>query len=62
LDARKAFGRPIVTEMAPAQTFYMAEDYHQEYFAHNGRQPYCQLVVAPKVAKFRKEFASRVKK
>ena len=62
LTAGKAFGRPIVTEVVPAQTFYIAEDYHQEYFALNGAQPYCQLVVAPKVAKFRKQFADRIKK
>ena len=62
LTAGKVFGKPIVTEVVPAQTFYMAEDYHQEYFALNGAQPYCQLVVAPKVAKFRKQFAGRVKK
>jgi len=62
LTAGKVFGKPIVTEVAPAQTFYVAEDYHQEYFAHNGAQPYCQFIVAPKVAKFRKQFASRVKK
>jgi len=51
-----------VTEVAPAQTFYVAEAYHQEYFANNGYQPYCQMVVAPKVAKFRKKFAAKVKK
>ena len=62
LTAKKAFSDPIVTEVAPAQTFYVAEEYHQEYFANNGYQPYCQYVVAPKVAKFRKKFAQRVKK
>jgi len=51
----------IVTEVADAAPFYSAENYHQEYFERNGRQPYCQLVVAPKVAKFRKEFADRLK-
>jgi len=45
----------------PAPTFYVAEDYHQEYFANNDSQPYCQAVVAPKVAKFRKKFADRLK-
>jgi peptide-methionine (S)-S-oxide reductase len=58
---QKAFGAPIVTEVAPAQTFYAAEDYHQEYFANNSAQPYCQYVVAPKMAKFRKKFANRLK-
>ena len=62
LTAEKAFGEPIVTEVALAQTFYVAEDYHQEYFANNTNQPYCQFVVAPKVAKFRKQFAAKVKK
>ena len=62
LTAGKVFHDPIVTEVAPAQTFYVAEDYHQEYFANNGYQPYCRMVVAPKVAKFRKHFAAKVKK
>ncbi|HYC47546.1 MAG TPA: peptide-methionine (S)-S-oxide reductase MsrA [Burkholderiales bacterium] len=53
---------PIVTEVTPATTFYPAEDYHQEYFARNPYQPYCQAVVAPKVAKFRKHFLERLKK
>jgi peptide-methionine (S)-S-oxide reductase len=61
LTAEKAFGAAIVTEVAPAQTFYVAEDYHQEYFVNNSAQPYCQFVVAPKVAKFRKKFANRMK-
>jgi peptide-methionine (S)-S-oxide reductase len=61
LTAEKAFNDPIVTEVAPAQTFYVAEGYHQDYFANNGYQPYCQFVVAPKVAKFRKKFAAKVK-
>jgi len=61
LTAKKAFGAPIVTEIAPAQTFYAAEDYHQEYFVNNSAQPYCQYVVAPKLAKFRKKFANRMK-
>jgi peptide-methionine (S)-S-oxide reductase len=61
LTAEKAFPDAIVTEVAPAQTFYVAEDYHQEYYANNQYQPYCQFVVAPKVAKFRKKFAARVK-
>jgi len=51
----------IVTEIADAAPFYPAESYHQEYFERNGRQPYCQFVVAPKVAKFRQQFADRLK-
>jgi peptide-methionine (S)-S-oxide reductase len=61
LTANKAYSAPIVTEVVAAQTFYVAEDYHQEYFENNGAQPYCQFVVAPKVAKFRKKFADRLK-
>ena len=53
---------PIVTEVVPLETFYPAEDYHQDYFAHNPRQRYCQIVIAPKVAKFRKEYLARLKR
>jgi peptide-methionine (S)-S-oxide reductase len=53
---------PIVTELAGAEPFHPAEGYHQEYFERNGRQPYCQAVVAPKVAKFRKLFVDRLKR
>jgi peptide-methionine (S)-S-oxide reductase len=56
-----AFGRPIVTEVVPADTWYEAEAYHQEYFARNPGQGYCSFVVAPKVAKFKKTFAEKVK-
>lgn len=62
LTDTRAYSRPIVTEIAPAPHFYVAEPYHQEYFEHNPRQPYCQYVVAPKVAKFREKFSARVKK
>lgn len=62
LTAAKLWRNPIVTEVAGPATFYEAEDYHQEYFARNPRQPYCQAVVAPKVAKFRKQFLDRLKK
>jgi peptide-methionine (S)-S-oxide reductase len=53
---------PIVTEVTPFDKFYVAEDYHQEYFAHNSFQPYCRIVIAPKVSKFRKQFVDRLKK
>ncbi len=62
LDAAKLWNGPIVTELTPATTFYMAEAYHQEYFARNSYQPYCQAVVAPKVQKFRKHFLEKLKK
>ena len=52
---------PIVTEVAPLEKFWPAEDYHQEYFANNPNQPYCQAVVSPKVRKFRAKFADRLK-
>jgi peptide-methionine (S)-S-oxide reductase len=56
------YDNPIVTEVTKFDKFYPAEDYHQEYFANNPTQPYCAAVVAPKVAKFRKQFVSRLKK
>jgi peptide-methionine (S)-S-oxide reductase len=52
---------PIVTEVEPLDVFYVAEDYHQNYFQKNPYQPYCQVVVAPKVAKFRKRFRNKRK-
>jgi peptide-methionine (S)-S-oxide reductase len=61
LNAEHRFDSPIVTEVTPASKFYVAEDYHQEYFAHNASQPYCQFVVAPKVAKFRKYYMQKLK-
>jgi len=61
LDAGKLWPAPIVTEVAGNAPFYSAENYHQDYFEQNARQPYCMLVVAPKVAKFRKAFAERLK-
>jgi peptide-methionine (S)-S-oxide reductase len=51
---------PIVTELSPAETYYKAEDYHQNYFRENPLQGYCAFVVAPKVAKFRQTFASKL--
>jgi peptide-methionine (S)-S-oxide reductase len=62
LDAAKVWHSPIVTEVAPLDVFYPAENYHQEYFARNPYQPYCQVVVAPKVSKFRKQYIERLKK
>lgn len=61
LNARKLWDNPIVTEVTALDTFYAAEDYHQEYFARNPYQGYCQAVVAPKVAKFRKLYIERLK-
>ena len=62
LNGQKIWGRPIVTELTAFDKFYVAEDYHQEYYANNPNQPYCQAVVAPKVAKFRKHFLEMLKK
>ncbi len=61
LTKQQVYEQPIVTEVVPAGQLYMAEDYHQEYFARNSSQPYCVYVVNPKVAKFRKEFAGKLK-
>ena len=61
LNAAQIWDAPIVTEVAPLQAFYGAEDYHQKYFQDHPAQPYCQAVIAPKVAKFRKQFAGRLK-
>ena len=61
LNAARLWSLPIVTEIQPFTKFYPAEDYHQEYFANNAQQPYCQIVIAPKVAKFRKQFLEQLK-
>jgi peptide-methionine (S)-S-oxide reductase len=62
LTAEKLWDHPIVTEVTKLDKFYVAEDYHQEYYANNPFQPYCMAVVAPKVTKFRKHFVERLKK
>ncbi len=61
LSEGKLYEAPIVTQVVPATQWYEAEAYHQEYFARNPLQGYCQFVVGPKIAKFRKQFASRLK-
>jgi peptide-methionine (S)-S-oxide reductase len=61
LGASGAFREPIVTAVSDAGEFYEAEPYHDDYFAKNPYAGYCQMVVGPKVAKFRKQFAARVK-
>ena len=60
-NAAQIWPDPIVTEIEPLDIFYVAEDYHQAYFENNPYQPYCQFVVAPKVAKFRKKFRNKRK-
>ncbi|MFQ3647808.1 MAG: peptide-methionine (S)-S-oxide reductase MsrA [Anaerolineae bacterium] len=61
LSAQRVWPNPIVTEVTAATTFYMAEDYHQEYFKNNPYAGYCQVVIAPKVAKFRQKFLEQLK-
>lgn len=61
LETEGIWSNPIVTEVTPFSEFYIAEDYHQEYYRNNGYQPYCQVVIAPKVAKFRKQHLERLK-
>ena len=54
-------GAPIVTELVPLEKFYPAETYHQDYYAQNPSQRYCQIIIAPKVAKFRKQYLEKLK-
>jgi peptide-methionine (S)-S-oxide reductase len=61
LEATQLWDAPIVTEVAPFDDFYRAEEYHQEYFRRNGEQPYCSVIIAPKVAKFRAQHLARLK-
>lgn len=61
LEKEKAYEKPIVTEVTAFDIFYVAEDYHINYFARNKNQPYCQYVVAPKVKKFQKVFKDKLK-
>jgi len=62
LDAANIWDAPIVTEVTPFEALYPAEDYHQGYFGRNYEQPYCRIVIAPKVAKFRKQNFDKLKK
>ena len=61
ITAAKIWDGQIVTQLSPFKMFYKAEDYHQEYFKLHGKQPYCQMVIAPKVAKFREHFRDKLK-
>jgi len=61
LERQGVWPGPIVTQVQPATEFYVAEDYHQEYFRNNPSQPYCMFVVSPKVQKFRKKYAERLR-
>ena len=62
IEAEKIWPDPIVTEITPFDEFYLAEEYHQEYFNRNLDQGYCRVVIAPKVLKFRKNYADQLKK
>lgn len=61
LNDEKVFDKPVVTEINPADIFYIAEDYHQNYFNENGDAPYCTFVIVPKLEKFRKIFKDKLK-
>jgi peptide-methionine (S)-S-oxide reductase len=61
LESAKVWPSRIVTEVAPLAAFYAAEDYHQEYYRLNGQQPYCQIVIAPKMAKLRQMYQQKLK-
>ncbi len=60
LNEKRVFPNPIVTEISAASTFYPAEDYHQDYFNQNGSEPYCQIVIKPKMDKFLKAFKDKL--
>ena len=62
MENEKVWAKPIVTELTPFETFYPAEEYHQEYFKRNPYQGYCMAVIAPKVSKFRKKYLDKLKK
>jgi peptide-methionine (S)-S-oxide reductase len=62
MNSAEIWDRPIVTEVAPLTEFYKAEDYHQQYYEQNQDQPYCRAVIAPKVAKFRKQYLAKLKR
>ena len=62
LERSTTWENPIVTEVAPFQNFYPAENYHQDYYTQHGNEPYCRLVIEPKIAKLRKHFIDKLKK
>jgi len=62
LKASKVWGAPVVTQVVPFKDFYPAEEYHQEYFARNQERPYCSVVIAPKLDKFRRQYLQKNKK
>jgi len=61
LNGANLWKNPIVTQVVPVNTFYPAEEYHQEYFSRHPEQSYCQVVISPKISKFRKRWSKRLK-
>lgn len=61
LESNKVWKDPIVTQIAPIKEFYAAEDYHQQYYRRNESQPYCQILIAPKLRKFKKSYNDQIK-
>jgi len=61
LSKANLWSKPIVTQVVPLDTFYPAEDYHQEYFSRHPEQAYCQTVITPKISKFRKQWTKHLK-
>ena len=61
LEAEKVWPGRIVTQIVPFEAFYVAENYHQEYYQLNSQEPYCQIVIAPKMAKLRRQYRERLK-
>lgn len=61
LEKQKIYQKPVVTEVTPAESFFLAEDAHQNYFENNSNQPYCQVVINPKLKKFREQFEEKLK-
>jgi peptide-methionine (S)-S-oxide reductase len=62
IDKSKIWENPVVTEVTPYQNFYEAEDFHHDYYSKHGHEPYCRLVIEPKIGKLRKHFTERLKK
>jgi len=61
LNGSRAYSSPVVTAVEPAKDFFVAEKYHQEYYANNSSQPYCQFVISPKMKKFQQKYGAKMK-
>jgi peptide-methionine (S)-S-oxide reductase len=61
ITAERMWDAPIMTQLEPFKTFYKAEEYHKEYVRRNPEQPYCQLIIAPKIVKLRKSYRNKLK-